>query len=95
MFDFEPTEEQRALIETTRRFTRERIIPVAAECDREAKFPMAVFQEGHRLGLVNPTVPETYGGPGLSGRRLGGSSPRSWRTGAAGSRRASRPTRWA
>ncbi len=66
MFDFEPTEEQRALIETTRRFTRERIIPVAAECDRESKFPMAVFQEGHKLGLVNPTIPEAYGGAGLS-----------------------------
>jgi acyl-CoA dehydrogenase len=66
MFDFEPTEEQRALIETTRRFTRERIIPIAAECDRESKFPMAVFQEGHKLGLVNPTIPEAYGGAGLS-----------------------------
>jgi len=34
MFDFEPTEEQKALIETARRFARERIIPIAAECDR-------------------------------------------------------------
>ena len=35
MFDSERTEEQQALIETARRFARERIIPVAAECDRE------------------------------------------------------------
>jgi acyl-CoA dehydrogenase len=66
MFDFEPTEEQKALIDTTRRFTRERIIPIAAECDRESKFPMEVFREGHKIGLVNPTVPEAYGGAGLS-----------------------------
>jgi acyl-CoA dehydrogenase len=65
MFDFEPTEEQRALIATARRFTRERIIPIAAECDRESKFPKHVFDEGHKLGLANPTLPAEYGGPGL------------------------------
>ncbi len=66
MFDFEPTEEQQALIDTTRRFVRERIIPIAAACDRESRFPKDVFEEGHKIGLVNPTVPAEYGGPGLS-----------------------------
>jgi len=66
MFDFEPTEEQKALIDTARRFTRERIIPIAAECDRESRFPKDVFAEAHKIGLVNPTVPEAYGGAGLS-----------------------------
>ncbi|HEX3343799.1 MAG TPA: acyl-CoA dehydrogenase family protein, partial [Polyangiaceae bacterium] len=66
MFDFEPTEEQRALIETARRFARERIIPIAAACDRDAKFPKNVFDEAHAIGLVNPTLPAEYGGAGLS-----------------------------
>ena len=66
MFDFEPTEEQRALIETARRFARERIIPIAAECDRESQFPRHVFEEAHGIGLVNPTLPAEYGGAGLS-----------------------------
>jgi acyl-CoA dehydrogenase len=66
MFDFEPTEEQRALIDTARRFARERIIPVAAQCDRESRFPREVFQEAHGIGLVNPTIPTEYGGAGLS-----------------------------
>jgi acyl-CoA dehydrogenase len=66
MIDFELTEEQNALIETARRFARERIIPIAAECDREAKFPKDVFAAAHEIGLVNPTVPSEYGGPGLS-----------------------------
>ena len=66
MIDFELTEEQRALIDTARRFAKERIIPVAAECDRDAKFPKEVFYEAHKLGLVNPTLPEEYGGAGLS-----------------------------
>ena len=66
MLDFEPTEEQRALIDTARRFARERIIPVAAECDRESRFPKEVFVEAHAIGLVNPTLPAEYGGAGLS-----------------------------
>jgi acyl-CoA dehydrogenase len=65
MFDFEPSEEQRALIDVTRRFTRERIIPIAAACDRESRFPRDVFEEGHKIGLANPTIPTEYGGPGL------------------------------
>jgi acyl-CoA dehydrogenase len=66
MIDFELSEEQKALIEMARRFTRERIIPVAAECDRESKFPRAVFDEAWKIGLVNPTLPTEYGGQGLS-----------------------------
>jgi acyl-CoA dehydrogenase len=66
MIDFELTEEQRALIETARRFTKERIIPVAAQCDRESRFPRDVFEEAHKIGLVNPTLPTEYGGAGLS-----------------------------
>jgi acyl-CoA dehydrogenase len=65
MFDFEPTDDQRSLIETARRFVRERIIPIAAECDREAKFPRHILEEAHAIGLVNPTVPTEYGGLGL------------------------------
>ena len=66
MIDFEITEEQKALIDTARRFAKERIIPIAAECDRDAKFPMDVFRAAWELGLVNPTLPEAYGGAGLS-----------------------------
>jgi acyl-CoA dehydrogenase len=66
MFSFEPTEEQKALIDTARRFTKERIIPIAAECDRESKFPMQVFKDAHELGLVNAALPAEYGGPGMA-----------------------------
>jgi len=66
MFDFELTEEQNALIETARRFARERIIPIAAHCDRDSRFPKEVFEEAWKLGFVNPTVEAEYGGAGLS-----------------------------
>ena len=65
MIDFELTEEQKALIDTARRFTKERIIPVAAECDRKAEFPRDGFKAAWEIGLVNPTLPADYGAPGL------------------------------
>lgn len=65
MLDFSLSDEQKALVEAARRFTREQILPVAAECDRESRFPREVFENAHALGLVNATVPSEYGGAGL------------------------------
>jgi acyl-CoA dehydrogenase len=63
--DFSHSEEHRALIDTARRFTKERITPIAAECDRDSRFPMEVFKEAWDIGLVNPTCPAEYGGAGM------------------------------
>jgi len=65
MLSFNPTEEQEALIEMASRFTKERIIPIAAACDQESRFPEDVFKAAWELGLVNSTVPEEYGGAGM------------------------------
>jgi acyl-CoA dehydrogenase len=65
MLNFGLGEEQKALIDTAKRFARERIIPVAAAADRDSKFPREVFEAAHELGLVNTTVPAEYGGPGM------------------------------
>ncbi len=65
MLNFGLSEEQRALVDVAKRFARERIIPVAAECDRESRFPKDVFEAAHALGLVNMTVPTEYGGAGM------------------------------
>jgi acyl-CoA dehydrogenase len=66
MLDFDLTTEQKTLVEETRRFTREKIIPVAAEADKKHEFPMDVFREAWELGFVGPTIPEEYGGAGMS-----------------------------
>ena len=66
MIDFELTEEQKALIDLVRRFAREKIIPAASEADKKSEFPKEVFYEAWKLGIVNPTLPAEYGGPGLS-----------------------------
>jgi acyl-CoA dehydrogenase len=65
MIDFELSEEHKGLIDTARRFTREYVTPVAAECDRESRFPMEVFKRAWEIGLVNPTCPAEYGGAGM------------------------------
>ncbi len=65
MLNFGLSDEQRALVDVAKRFARERIIPVAAECDRESRFPKDVFTAAHELGLVNMTVPAEYGGAGM------------------------------
>ncbi len=65
MLNFELTPEQKTLVEETRRFTRERIIPIAAEADKTHEFPMDVYKEAWELGLVGPNIPEEYGGAGM------------------------------
>ena len=65
MLSFELSEEQQELTKVARQFTRDRIIPVAAECDVHSKFPKDVFDEAWKLGLVAPNIPEEYGGAGL------------------------------
>jgi acyl-CoA dehydrogenase len=63
--DFSVSDEHKGLIDTARRFTKERIIPIAAKHDAESTFPMDVFKEAWELGIVNPTVPAEYGGAGF------------------------------
>ena len=65
MVDFSQSEEHKGLIEMSRRFTKERITPIAAECDEKGVFPMDVFKEAWSIGLVNPTIPTEYGGAGM------------------------------
>lgn len=65
MLNFELSPEQKTLVDETRRFTREKIIPVAATCDKKHEFPMDVYQEAWELGFVGPNIPEEYGGAGM------------------------------
>ena len=65
MLNFELTPEQKTLVDETRRFTREKIIPVAGEADKTHEFPMDVYKEAWELGLVGPNIPEEYGGAGM------------------------------
>ncbi|NIR51240.1 acyl-CoA dehydrogenase [candidate division KSB1 bacterium] len=65
MIDFGLSDEQKQLQALAREFTRNEIVPVAAEHDKKAEFPMEVCRKAWELGLMNVQIPEAYGGPGL------------------------------
>src|SRR5215471_6823160 len=66
MFDLTLTDEQQALIDTARDFTRNEIAPVAGHLDEEGKFPTEIMNRAFETGLLNFEIPEAYGGLGLS-----------------------------
>jgi len=66
MLSFDLSPEQLALQENVARFTRDRIVPNAAELDRESTFPYEILKEAWELGLIAPIVPPEYGGAGAS-----------------------------
>lgn len=64
MVNFQPTEEQQLIRETVASFAREQIRPVAHDADETGQIPSALIQQAWELGLVQSTIPETYGGAG-------------------------------
>ena len=62
--DFSLTEEQQALTQTARDFTRKEVTPKAAHHDETGEFPRAIFKKAFDTGLMNIEVPEAYGGLG-------------------------------
>ncbi|MEE4381618.1 MAG: acyl-CoA dehydrogenase family protein [Pseudomonadales bacterium] len=54
------------LIDTVRRFVRERLVPLEAQVAREDRIPEAVIDEMRELGLFGLTIPTEYGGLGLN-----------------------------
>ena len=66
MINFALTDEQRQFQSLARQFTREVIIPCAAQYDREERYPEEVIHKAHDLGLLNTLVPEANGGLGLT-----------------------------
>tara|TARA_B100000900_G_scaffold415912_1_gene447833 strand:- start:3086 stop:4261 length:1176 start_codon:yes stop_codon:yes gene_type:complete len=59
-------EEQEMLVELAKQFADEELIPNAEEWDRNGIFPEESINNARDLGLLNCTIPEEYGGMGLS-----------------------------
>jgi acyl-CoA dehydrogenase len=66
MVEFSLTEEQRSLQDLARKFAKTEMLPAAAACDREGRFPEEIYRKAWELGLMNLNVPTEYGGSGLS-----------------------------
>jgi len=54
------------LVDMVDRFVKERLIPIEHQVAEEGKVPDAVVQEMKDLGLFGMTIPEEYGGLGLT-----------------------------
>lgn len=61
---FEPTEEQRAIVDTIRKFLDRECRPHVRRWDREDSYPDEALAGFTELGLFGATIPERYGGLG-------------------------------
>ncbi len=63
---FDLGEEVNALRDMVHRWAQERVKPMAAEIDQSNAFPNELWKEMGDLGLLGVTVPEEFGGAGMS-----------------------------
>lgn len=54
------------ILDTVSRFVRERLVPLEAQVAEESKIPDDIVQEMKDLGFFGLTIPEEYGGMGLT-----------------------------
>ncbi len=63
---FDLGEEVNALRDMVHRWAQERVRPMAQDIDKQNLFPSELWQEMGDLGLLGITVPEEFGGAGMS-----------------------------
>lgn len=75
-------ETRNQLIDTIRRFVKERLVPLEAQVAEDDEVPEEIVQEMRELGIFGLSIPEEYGGLGLTmeeevlvGFELGRTSP--------------------
>jgi acyl-CoA dehydrogenase len=64
MYSFEPTDEQKMLMDAVEKFARNDLRPAAHEADESGDLPRKLIHKGWELGLVQASIPEAYGGFG-------------------------------
>ncbi|HEX6491573.1 MAG TPA: acyl-CoA dehydrogenase family protein [Gaiellaceae bacterium] len=63
---FALSDEQRSLRELAHEFAAKEIRAIAADYDERSQHPADVLAKAHEVGLLNPHLPEDFGGSGLS-----------------------------
>jgi len=63
--EFELTEEERMVRDTAKGFADDYLMPRVIKAYSEEKYDPDMMREMGKLGLLGPTIPETYGGAGL------------------------------
>jgi len=64
MYSFEPSEEQRMLIDAIHKFAAKDLREAAHEADESGAYPEALIGKGWELGVVQASIPESLGGFG-------------------------------
>ena len=60
------SEDERMIEEAACAYCQDKLLPRVTEAFRHEKTEVAIFREMGELGLLGPTIPTEYGGPGLS-----------------------------
>jgi glutaryl-CoA dehydrogenase len=66
LLDTQLTEDERMVRDAAARYAQDKLAPRVLEAFRQEKSDVAVFREMGALGLLGPTIPAEYGGPGLN-----------------------------
>ncbi|HIE25459.1 MAG TPA: acyl-CoA dehydrogenase [Anaerolineales bacterium] len=66
LFNNQLNDEERMIRDMARRFCQDRLMPGIIEANRTEHFDRAIMDEMGAMGFLGPTIPEEYGGAGLS-----------------------------
>ena len=66
LLDDQLTEEERMVKDAAAAYCQAKLLPRVTEAFRHEKTDPAIFREMGELGLLGPTIPSEYGGPGLN-----------------------------
>ncbi len=64
MYSFEPSDEQKMLIDAVGRYAKMDLRPAAREAEEQGHLPGNLIEKGWELGVLQASVPEEYGGFG-------------------------------
>ena len=64
MYSFEPSDEQRMLIDAVERYAANDLREAAREAEESGEIPHALIEKGWEMGILQASVPEAYGGFG-------------------------------
>ncbi|MBK1664557.1 acyl-CoA dehydrogenase [Rhodospirillum rubrum] len=59
-------EDERMIRDSARAYCQDKLMPRVVEANRHEHFDRAIMTEMGALGLLGPTIPEEYGGPGVN-----------------------------
>ena len=64
MYSFDPTEEQQMLMEAVGKYASNDLRPAAHEAEESRELQQKLIGKGWELGLLQASIPESYGGFG-------------------------------